>query len=175
MITGDILVELGHIGKPHGLNGELNLYTDIDIDLTKLSCIVLNMDGINVPFFFKSVRTRGAESFLVMIDGIENDYDASKLANKIVYGLIKDVPEVVHNNEDGFYAEDLIGFKTIINGGKLYGEVLDIDDMTQNVLFIVKTDEGKLIYIPVADEFIDEIDVDNKMVKLVVPDGILEL
>ncbi len=175
MIEDNILVEIGHIGKPHGLNGEVNLYTDSDIDLNSLSCVVLDMDGINVPFFFNSVRTRGADSYLVTFDGIDREYDAAGLVNKTVYALKQEMSETEQDEEDGFYAEDFIGYKTTINNGTVGGDVIDIDDSTENVLFIIRTDEGKQLYIPVADEFIEDIDVENKLLVFNVPDGILEL
>jgi 16S rRNA processing protein RimM len=76
---------------------------------------------------------------------------------------------------DGFYASDLIGFTIIEDeSGNAIGEIDDIDDSTDNVLFIVVTPNDVTIYLPVADEFITAIDTDNHTVAMSLPEGILE-
>ncbi len=51
MITLDRLTPIGRLGKPHGINGEINAYLDVDIDIDSLKRIILMIDGIYVPFF----------------------------------------------------------------------------------------------------------------------------
>ena len=51
MITSDQLTEIGRLGKPHGINGEINAYLDVDVDTDVMHRIVLLIDGIYVPFF----------------------------------------------------------------------------------------------------------------------------
>ncbi|MBQ3896049.1 MAG: 16S rRNA processing protein RimM, partial [Paludibacteraceae bacterium] len=55
------------------------------------------------------------------------------------------------------------------------GTVSEIDDQTANILLIVKKDNGDEIMIPVADEYIKEIDDDSKQITLQLPDGFLDL
>ena len=57
----------------------------------------------------------------------------------------------------------------------LDGEITGVDDSTDNVLFIVRTSDGKQVLIPVADEFITGIDVDRQVVNVDLPSGLLEL
>ena len=44
-----------------------------------------------------------------------------------------------------------------------------------NDTFIVKTAEGKKIYIPVVKEFVLDVDMENKVVKVTLPEGLLDL
>lgn len=177
MIADSDILPIGSFGKPHGVNGEINLLTDCDIE--SLSCVIVDIDGINVPFFFDSVRPRGTESYLVVIDGIGSDKDVSGLVNKKVFALKSELHSVeVDNGEcegDGFYADDLIGYDVTDAEAGLSGVIEDVDDSTDNVLFVVRTVEGRHVLIPVADEFISEIDVDKRLLKLDLPAGILEL
>lgn len=46
MITLDRLTPIGRLGKPHGINGEINAYLDVDIDIDSLKRIILMIDGI---------------------------------------------------------------------------------------------------------------------------------
>ncbi|MDE6415571.1 MAG: 16S rRNA processing protein RimM, partial [Duncaniella sp.] len=70
MISSESIIEIATFNKPHGVNGELSVTLDDDIDFMQLRCIVVEMDGIFVPFFVKSVRPRGASSVLLSVDGI---------------------------------------------------------------------------------------------------------
>ena len=103
MITAQEISPIGFLGKTHGVNGEINLITDVDVDIEELSCIVLDIDGINVPFFFDSIRPRGTESYLVMIDGVDSEAKAAMLVNKKVYALNDEVAIDEAGDDDGFY------------------------------------------------------------------------
>ncbi len=176
MILREQLVEIGVFNKPHGISGEINVSLDADIDLSSLKCIVMDMDGIYVPFFVSSVRSRGAMTVLVMIDGVNNEAEAAALTGKTVYALESDVDiDVEDVDGDGLYADDMIGFKIRSVDGLLDGTVTDVDDSTDNVLFIVEAAGGKTVYIPVAEEFIEDVDVDDRMVTVDLPDGLLDI
>ena len=180
MIRSNEITRIGHFAKPHGVNGEINLLVEDSIDIEALTCIVLDIDGINVPFFFSSVRPRGAESYLVMIDGITTEVAVSQFVNMPVYALKTDVEALGdedddEDGDDGFYAEDLIGYKVVTADGRLSGTIDDVDDSTQNVLFIILTDDGRRVFVPVANEFISDIDTDDCVLTLDLPDGLVEL
>lgn len=173
MITSGEITDIGTLGKPHGVNGEINL--SADVDPASLTCIVIDVDGINVPFFFSSVRSRGRDSYLVKIDGIDSDADVAQLVNKTVWALKSDIDEDTDESDDGFYAEDLVGFRVIDDVSGLRGEITGVDDTTDNVLFVVTADDGKNVLIPVADDFITSVDTDDKTVEMTLPQGLLDL
>ena len=175
MILRTDITEAGAFNKPHGIKGEISATLDYDIDLNEAKCIIMDVEGIFVPFFIKSVRPKTAEICLLTIDGIDSEQKARQLSGKTFYLLNSDIPEDDADGEDGLYASELIGY-TVIDSilGKL-GEVTDYNDSTDNILLIVTPPEGKEIYIPVADEFIDEIDIDNNTLHTSLPQGIVDL
>lgn len=178
MITEAEITEVGFLGKPHGINGEINLIMTREINPGDLSCIILDVEGINVPFFIEKLRQRGVESYLVTIDGINSEKDAALLVNKKVMALTSEVEELDEGGEDdeeGFYAVDFIGYRVDCTDGMLRGEIIDVDDSTENVLFVIRTDEGRQVLVPVADEFITDIDVENRHVEMDLPEGIVDL
>lgn len=179
MILKEQLTEIGRFGQPHGIKGELNATVDNDIDVKALRCIVCDIDGIFVPFFIASVRPRSATSLLLTIDGITNESEATLLQNKIIFALseeIGDRGEDDADDGDGFYAEDIVGFTVSDTSGTLTGEIEDVDDSTDNVLFIVKTDASpRPVLIPVAEELIEEIDPDKRHISFDLPEGFLEI
>lgn len=177
MITKDQITEIGRLNQPHGIKGEINATFPFDIDINRLSCIILDIDGIFVPFYIVSNRTRGAQSRLIIIDGVDNEVRASSLSNKTIYALKEEVAPLVDDDDDadGFYAEDLIDYTITDTEGNLSGTITDIDDSTENVLFVVTTDSGRKHLIPVADELISDIDTENKHITVELPTGLLDI
>lgn len=175
MIKEEELTQAGRFNKPHGIKGELSVSLNVDVDLEEVKCVVIQVDGIFVPFFIESVRPKTSETYLVMLDGIDSEEKARKMTNQPFWLLKTDVPDEEIDFEEGFYASDLIGFT--INDETLgeLGEITDVNDVTQNILFIVKSPSGKEILLPVADEFILEVDPDTKTVSTSYPTDILQL
>jgi 16S rRNA processing protein RimM len=57
----------------------------------------------------------------------------------------------------------------------LLGTIEDVNDDTENTLFIIETPTGDSILVPVAMEFISDIDSDKNIVKLDLPEGLSDL
>lgn len=172
MILPEELTVIGEIIKTHGINGELSATMDPEVDPDELRCIVLTMDGIPVPFFIENWRTRGSESILLTLEGIESDSEASLLTGKEIFAFKKDLPE--NENGDGFFAGDLIGWTLKANGSEI-GTIENFDDSTINLLLIVRDKSEKNILIPLAEEFITGLDFEKKIISMDLPDGLLTL
>lgn len=178
MIRKEQLTDIGRFGQPHGIKGEINATVDQGVDVDSLRCIVCDIDGIFVPFFVESIRPRSATSLLLTIDGIADESEAGLLQNKIIYALSCELGDMADESgdDDGFYAEDLVGFTVSDNSKMLSGVIEGVDDSTDNVLFIVRPDSSpRTILIPVAEELIDDIDVDNRHISFDLPDGFLDI
>ncbi len=175
MITDSQITNIGKLVKPHGINGEILITTDFDIDISAIKCFIINIDGINVPFFLNSVRSRGKESYLVLIDGINNEEQALKICNKTLCILKADIDDF-EENEEGFYATDLIGYKIYLSDSDLpIGEIVDIEDSTENALFIVEQENKNITYIPIVIEFIKNISTETLTITMDLPIGLLDL
>jgi 16S rRNA processing protein RimM len=175
MITNSQISNIGKLVKPHGVNGEIVVTIDCDIDLSTVKCIIINIDGINIPFFISSIRPRGKESYLIMIDGINNETDAAMICGKSLHVLNNEI-EDVEDEEGGFYANDLIGYNVYLSDyNSLIGEIIDIEDSTENALFIVKRENNEIIYIPIVVDFIENISTETSTIIMDLPIGLLEL
>ena len=73
------------------------------------------------------------------------------------------------------YAEDFIGYKIYEQNKDLIGEIIDYDDSTENALFIVRTGEEEIVYIPIVEDFIVDINNIDKNVTMALPSGLLDL
>lgn len=174
MITDNEIIEIGKIGKPHGVQGEMNMMIDDDVNITSLQKIVLEIDGIYVPFFIKSLRPKRSDTVIVALDDIDNEEEAGALTNLTVYALKAD--DVKQGDDDeGMYASDLIGFTLVHADGKPVGKITDVNDTTDNALFIVELGDGRQVYIPIADDLIDDIDTEKRYIVMSLPEGIIDL
>lgn len=169
MIRKEEIAEIGLFRKPHGVKGEISAELDVPADeLKSFSAIVCEMEGIYVPFFIESVRQKGQVTALLTIDGFDTDVAVKKFSNKRIYVLRKELLES-DVMEDGL----LIGFDILMADGKRIGTVTDVDDSTANVLFVVDGNNGEL-YIPVVDDFILEINEQDRFIIVDMPEGMIE-
>ena len=172
------LIEAGHFNKPHGIKGEISATLTIDgIDLADVEALFVEMDGITVPFFIDGLRPRSADTWLLKIDGIDTEEKARGFAGKTFSLLPGDVPDAdaFDPDADGFYASDLIGFAMTDSEAGDLGTVEDVNDTTANVLFVVRRPDGQELLVPVADEFIDSIDPDSRIIYTTLPESLVHL
>lgn len=168
-----MLTPAGEFNKPHGIKGEISASFDPRVDIDALKCVVAEVNGLFVPFFIDAVRSRGADAVLLTIDGITDENEAKLLSRKPLYLLNGDAVLAADDEDDGFYAEDLVGFSALDEDGAVIGKIAGVDSTTANVLFVIDRPDGSEALIPVADEFIDGIAPESATITLRLPDGLL--
>jgi len=175
MILADQLTAIGKIFKPHGIKGELNAVFDYDLDPAELRCLIIEIDGIFVPYFLESSRSKGYESWLIKIDGINDEKDANALVNHEIYGITSELPfDVDGDDENGVHLYDLVDYE-LFNGETSVGIIVRIDDSTTNILMLVEANDGRTIFVPFAEDFIIGLDTDKKTITMDLPQGIINL
>ena len=169
MIRREEVYKIGKLGKTHGVNGEISFLLDDDVfDRTDADYLILDIDGILVPFFIDSYRFKTDSNALMKFDGIDTQERARELTGCDVY-----FPRVLFDDDDDSISwAELVGYSLIdSNSGKVIGEIAAIDDTTINILFELTT--GKLI--PASEELITHIDTKKQQIYINLPEGILEL
>jgi 16S rRNA processing protein RimM len=176
MITREELIAIGHYNKPHGVAGEISATVDVDVDVLRdLSCLVSEMDGIFVPFFVNSLRPKTSETVLLTIDGIETEQQATRLVNHEIYALKRDYrQESIDADADGYPLDYFIGFELQDSDGTRVGTIVQVDEQTENAIFIVEDGDRELL-LPASDDLIVEFDLDKKVMVMELPQGILDL
>ena len=168
MIRKEDCYKIGRIGKAHGVRGELSfLFTDDVFDRADADYLILEVDGILVPFFMEEYRFRSDSLALVKFCDIDTQQRASELTNCDVWFLRSLTPD----DEEPTLA-GLVGFEIVEAGtGKSVGHIAAIDDTTVNLLF--ELEDGTLI--PANDELITNIDTSGKRIIMSIPEGLLAL
>lgn len=170
MIRKEEVFKIGVINKPHGVKGEVSFtFTDDIFDRVDCDYLILLMDGILVPFFMEEYRFRSDNVALVKFEDIDTAEQARKFTNVEVYFPKKFMDEQEDMTSWNFF----IGFRVEdVHHGYL-GEITDVDDTTINVLFSIEKD-GEELLLPAHEEFIIDLDRKKKVMKVDVPDGLIE-
>lgn len=173
MIKREEVFRIGRIGKPHGVDGELSFhFTDDVFDRTGADCLVLDIDGILVPFFIEDYRFKSEETALVTLEGIDSQDKAQELTGHDVY-FLRSLANA--DDEQPSWAQ-LVGF-TLSDSltGESLGRITAVDDSTMNILFEVETLKGRHILVPASDDLLGNIDNEGRRLEYHVPDGLMDM
>ena len=169
MIREEEVYKIGRLGKTHGVRGEISFLFDDDVfDRVDADYLVLEVDGILVPFFIEEYRFKSDANALMKFDGIDTQERARELTGCDVY-----FPRSLAEGDDGDISWSvLVGFDIIdADSGNTIGHIASIDDTTLNILFCL--DDGRLI--PATDDLITAIDQQARTITMHIPEGLLEL
>ena len=169
MIRQEEVYKIGRLGKAHGIKGEVSFQFNDDIfDRVDAEYLVLDIDGILVPFFMEEYRFRSDAVALVKFCDIDTQERASELTGSEVY-----FPRHLADEADDMPSlTSLVGFDLVeANENKKIGQIAAIDDTTVNLLF--ELEDGRLI--PASDDLIEEINTKERTIKMHIPQGLLEL
>ncbi len=175
MIKREDLVKIGQFNKPHGIRGEISFtFTNDVFDESECEFLVCEIDGIFVPFVIENYRFKSNTMALVKLKGIETDIKAKLFTNLDVYFpkqyIIEDELEESITSWDYF-----IGYTLIDDVLGDVGVISDVDETTMNILFIVERVGREELLVPVSDELVLEIDTENKKIRMIIPEGLIDL
>lgn len=170
MISKEEVYKIGVIGKAHGIKGEVLFHFDDDVfDRVEADYLVLEVDGILVPFFIEEYRFRNDSTALLKLEDIDTQLLARDLTGCNVYfphALAADA------GDDTITWHSLVGFDIVeAESETMVGRIAAIDDSTANVLFELA--DGTLI--PATEDLITHIDTKRRIVAMTIPEGLLRL
>lgn len=174
MIRTEDVYKIGKLTRTHGLKGEINFqFTDDVWERADSDYLICEIDGILVPLFIEEYRFRSDSTALVKFEDFDTADAVQFLVNCEVF------LEKKHQEEYGTDEVSLnyfIGF-TMVDGdsGADIGTIADIDDNTENWLFIVTRPDGTETMIPAHEELIVDIQQDSRRIAVDLPAGLLDL
>ncbi len=169
MIRKEDVFKIGRLGKSHGVKGDISFPFDDDVfDRVEADYLILDIDGILVPFFIEEYRFRNDTTAIIKFEGVDSQERARELTGCDVY-----FPrELADSADDGLSWSAIVGFYILeVKSGKVIGRIASIDDSTLNILFCLE--DGRLI--PATDDLITAIDQQARTITMHIPEGLLEL
>ena len=174
-------LRIGKIVKPQGIKGEVKvLVTTSDINRFKsLKNVYLHIDEeasdeiiLNNIDIKEVIEVKFLKDFVILkLKNVDSVEDAEKIRNMSLYVNREDSYKLKQNE---YFLADLNGLDVKnIDNNEIIGKVTDIlETKTQSILVI--KNESKEVLIPLVDEFIKNIDSENKLIQVKLLEGMIE-
>lgn len=172
-------VSAGRINKLFGTGGGLmlSLYATFPDDFTTDTPLFVTIDGLEVPLYCERFERRGASGAVATFADMDTERRAQELIG-LEFRIVVSEPET---DDDEFYLEDLVGFavsgiETRAEGEPqpFAGRVTDYYDSETNPLFELEI-AGRRVLVPAAEGFFAHIDFEGHSLRLVLPEGLLNM
>ena len=165
-------VRIGQIVSTQGLRGDVRVYplTDYKERFEELEYVYLE-DSQEIELKIERVRYK-KQLVILKFQGLDNIDDVQKLKN--IYITI-DKDKIRELPQDTYYIFDLIGSEIIDEDNSPVGILVDIVQNTAQDLYIIEDKSSKKkIMIPAVKEFVKEVNLKEKIIKVKLIEGMIE-
>lgn len=161
----DYYILIGKIVNVHGIQGEVKVYNYSDDEaFDGLEHIFLKKrrEGYD-EYFIKSVKKQ-KNTVILKLKGLDDRNEAEKLREREVY-ITEDDLRILP--EDTYYIRDMIGSEIRDEEtGALIGVLKDVLQGLAQDNYEVELPGGNITYIPAVAEFVKDIDIEKKVIKV---------
>ncbi len=164
---------VGKALRSHGTGGELRILVDQQLKtyIRKSTYLFFDLDGSKVPYQITDVDD--GNHFVITLQDVLNKKDSDVLGNIEFYIPLESVkarhqhsPKNIRGKWDEYSILD-----TQHNG---FYEIIRVEEFPQQLMAIINI-HSKEILIPLSDQLISSIDKENKIIKMDIPEGLLDL
>ena len=161
--------KIGKIVNAVGLKGEVKVYNYSDYKE--------RFEEIDTVFVedkkYIILNTRYMKDVAILkLQGVEDRNGAEALKNKDLYiteEMLRTLPE------DTYYIKDLIGIKVIDSNDQYVGIISDVLKNNAQDLYEIELENKKKFLLPAVEEFVLNINMDEKTMKVKLIEGLLDL
>ncbi|KOO49307.1 ribosome maturation factor RimM [Viridibacillus arvi] len=165
---------VGKIVNTHGIRGEVRVISQTDFPEERYVVgeqIALFKKDSKKPLRLTIASARAHKNFILLsFEGYPNINDVEEFRDGILKVSEKQLSELA---DDEYYYHEIIGCTVFDEEGTEIGQVKEIFETGANDVWTLKGVNGKDQYIPVIDDVIKEIDVEEKKIIIHVMDGLL--
>lgn len=167
------MLEAGKIVNTHGLRGEVKVvtWTDYPEDFEDIEYVYVKRKTGDEKLHISSIKYQ-KNNLIIKFSEIKDINEAEKYKNQILYverEMMGELPDGV------YYIADLIGSSVIDENGEEIGVIADVFNTGANDIYDVKREGKKNLLIPVIDDVVKEIDIENKVIRIEMMEGLDEL
>ncbi|GGH59359.1 ribosome maturation factor RimM [Paenibacillus silvae] len=166
-------MNVGKIVNTHGIRGELKIMPLTDFPEVRFAknaeMFLFTSDDRPVPVTVESARLH-KNMYIVRLKEYGNINEVEKFKG----GMAKVSKENLADLEEGeYYFHQIVGCSVITEEGETLGTITEILTPGANDVWVVKTPGGKEVLIPVIDDVVLDVDVEQKQVKIHLMEGLL--
>lgn len=152
---------IGKISSTHGVKGLVKVLPYCE-DLSLLESTLFTGETgdetINI-----TLKNNSGKFILAEIEGINNKEDAQKTKCSL-YVSRETLPEI--DNKDEFYIEDLKGLNAVDEKNNPIGKLVSIQNFGAGNLIELKPASGQSYFIPFEDQYVIEVNIEEKHIIL---------
>lgn len=170
---------IGTLGRSHGLSGELTAKLSVDLgELTEDAedplFLMLEERGLLIPFRVEGLRSKAGDIDLIKFAGLDDKEHAEHWVGTPIW-LDRAYLDESAISSDLLEYRDLVGYEVLnAEDGSSVGRLISIDESTINTLALVECPTGQELLLPLAESLIQELDSDQKLLRLTIPLGLLD-
>lgn len=167
------LHELGYFTKLHGYKGELTAYLDTEVlnDYQEVESIFVEVKGQIIPYFVETLSSKTNKTVKVKLEGVDTEDQAKSLVKAKIFILKEDLSET---DETRLELRSILGYEVIDHLKGNIGTVHQILELAGNPQLEIDFN-GKMILLPLHEDFIKKIDNEGKKVDVEAPEGLIDL
>ena len=165
-------LQVGVITTTHGIRGEVKVYptTDDIKRFSKLKEVVMQSKRESI-----TLEIEGVKYFKNMVILKFKNYDSIEAIEKYKQcPLLVSRENAVKLKRNEFFVADLQGLKVIDDSETLFGTLRDVMETGANDVYIIDTVDGNEVLIPAIKECVLDIDMQNRIMKIHIMDGLLD-
>ena len=164
---------VGKVVKKYSFKGELLIKLDTDDPelFLEMESVFVEQHKTLIPFFIQRSQLHKSSLLRVQFEDVYDEASANAMLGTELFLPLDFLPPLEGNK---FYYHEIIGFKVTDTRFGEVGVLVGVNDKTAQHLFVIEK-LGKEILIPINDLFIKQVDRENKMLRLEVPQGLIEL
>lgn len=166
------LIHIGHSAKSRGINGKFKSRIENKFipNLLSARALFINIDGSKVPFLIESAEDQG--HVILKLDEIDTPEEVSHLLSRELYLDSKEITAelLVEENEQ----HELVGFMIYDQTKTEIGTISELIEYPEQLLAKIKY-KGKEVLLPIHEDLIINLDMENKIIELDIVDGLLDL
>ena len=161
-------LEIGQIVNTHGLRGDLKVmpWCDDPAVFDELAYVII--DGVE----YDIEKSRMQKNMVLLkLEGIDDINEAEKYRNKVLTVPREEMGDLP---EGTYYICDLLGCVVETVDGRNLGKITDIIKTGSNDVYVVEDIGKKQVLIPVIEQVVKSVDIDEKKVLIEPLKGLID-
>lgn len=162
-------LETGKIVSIHGLKGEVKIQPWCDSPEYLCTFKRLYSKSGDRVYEIERIRPQG-NMVIAKLKGIDTPEQAQAMRGRILY-IDRDDADLP---EGSYFVADLIGLEVRDESGRSYGVISDVLQTGANDVYEIKSNDGKLYYIPAIPSVILSTDIQDRIMVIYPMEGLFD-